>query len=130
MQHRCCIEGIPFAGLVHGCSEGVLISAGGSEGSLKEKGPMKSILNSPTAGAGHLQTLEPSYGMKSTYLRHLIHTEQSRELPTQHLDTRLGKAVGISPASQQVPLRTVAYQGYLGDFPERGQQEKIRSDST
>lgn len=52
MQHRCCTEGIPFAGLVHGCSEGVLISAGGSEGSLKEKGPMKSILNSPTADPG------------------------------------------------------------------------------
>lgn len=105
MQHRCCVEGIPFAGLVHGCGEGVLISAGGSEGSLKEK---------------TLQTLEPSCGTKSTYLRHLIYTEQSRELPTQHLDTRLGKAVGVSPASQQVPLRTVTYQRYLGDFPERG----------
>lgn len=51
------------------------------------------------------------------HLRHLIYTKQPRELPTQHLDTRLGKAVGVSPASQQVPLRTVAYQGYLGDFP-------------
>lgn len=78
--------------------QGVLISAGGLEGSLKEKGPAKST---PIAEAGHLQTLEPSCGMKSTYLRHLIYTEQPRELPTQHLDTGWARQLGsLRPPSR------------------------------
>lgn len=56
----------------------------------------------------------------STYLWHLVYVEQPGELPAQHLDTWLGEAVGVTPASQQVLLRLAAYQEYLGGSPERG----------
>lgn len=52
------------------------------------------------------------------HLWHLVYAEQPGELQAQHLDTRLGRAVEVTSALQQGPLRLLTYQGYQGSLPE------------
>lgn len=99
--------------------QGVLISAGGLEGSLGKKASQTPCFRGrSTADPGTQPWSE------SPYLGHLVYAEQPGEFQAQHLDTRLGEAVGVTPVSQRIPLRALTCLGYQGGFPERGQARR------